>query len=308
MGDTALLCPGQGSQTPGMGEALYEAWPSFRAAFDRLDAATDEDLAALVFDGTDDRLRRTRYTQPAVFAVGTAAAAALDERFGITGDVVAGHSLGHFTALAAAGGLEPTAGVQLVATRGRLMDRAGREYGETSMVAVLLVEPSVVREAAASEPDVAVAVYNGPRQTVVSGDAAGVERVIEQITADHRARTTELDVSTAFHSPVMAPIVDEFADAFAETPVTPPAVPVVSDVTGEAYTDADTPRRELVEQLTSPVRWSEVVETLAARGVDRWVELPPAGTLARLVERMDVAGEVIQVDDPAAAQEVFGDE
>lgn len=295
MTETAFLCPGQGSQTSGMGAALYDEWPAFREAFDHLDDAVGVDLVELVFESGEDTLRETRHTQPAVFAVSAATTLAVEGR----PDIVAGHSLGHLTALVAAGALSPEDGVRLVRERGRLMQRAGERDGPGRMLAVLLAEPEVVERACADRSDVSVAVYNGRRQTVVSGASSAVAAIREQLAANHTARFEELDVGTAFHSPLMTSAAEPFAAALAETTFQTAAVPVVSDVTGESYTDGNAAQTQLETQLTNPVRWTDVVEELDAAGVDRYVELPPAGTLATLVERAGVDGEVVTVDGPA---------
>ncbi|MEZ3145509.1 ACP S-malonyltransferase [Halobaculum sp. MBLA0143] len=305
MTETALLCPGQGSQTSGMGAAFYDAWPEFREAFARLDGSLDLDLETLVFESSDDRLRETRYTQPAVFAVGVTAARATDRRFDVDPTFFAGHSLGHFTALAAAGALPAGAGAELVAERGRLMQRAGERDGPGTMVAVLLTDPGDVAEVCADYSDVSVAVYNGRRQTVVSGATDQVTAVREELSETHTARFEELDVGTAFHSPLMSSAVDPFEAALAETAFETADAPVVSDVTGDPYTDGSRARSQLATQLTNPVRWTDVVAHLDEAGVDRYVELPPAGTLAALVERAGVSGEVVTLDEPTDAREVF---
>jgi len=302
---TALLCPGQGSQTSGMGAAFYDAWPTFRDVFATLDDSLDLELETLVFESSDNRLRETRYTQPAVFAVGVAAACALERRFDVDPTFLAGHSLGHFTALAAAGAVSVDAGVELVAERGRLMQRAGEVDGPGTMVAVLLTDPEDVAEVCANYPDVSVAVYNGRRQTVVSGATDQVAAVREELAAEHTARFEELDVGTAFHSPLMSSAVEPLEETLTKATFGTADVPVVSDVTAEPYTDGSRARSQLTTQLTSPVRWTDVVTHLDEAGVDRYVELPPAGTLAALVERAGVSGEVVTLDDPADASEVF---
>lgn len=303
MGKTALLFPGQGSQAEGMGAQFHEAWPEFRAAFERCDGAVADDLHELVFEGSSDRLRETRYTQPAVLAVGAAASEALAERFGLEPDLVAGHSLGHFTAHVASGGLDVESAVELVAERGRLMQEAGKANGPGTMMAVLFVDPETVASVCADHDGVSVGVYNGPRQTVVSGERDAVERVVETLEADHGGRFRELDVGAAFHSPVMETAVEAFARRLDRTPFEDASIPVVSDVSGEPYRAASVAREQLTEQLTSPVDWTAVVRTLDAAGVTEYVELPPAGTLGSLVEGMGVDGTVHELTDPADAKE-----
>lgn len=305
MTETALLCPGQGSQTTGMGEAFHDAWPEFRDVFATLNGAVDLKLETLVFEGSDDRLRETRYTQPAVFAVGVATARALRRRFDAELTFVAGHSLGHLTALAAVEALPVDAGAELVAERGRLMQRAGETDGPGTMVAVLLADPADVTEACANYSNVSVAVYNGRRQTVISGATDQLAAVREELSTRHAVRFEELDVGTAFHSPLMSSAVEPFEAKLAETPFQTADMPVISDVTGDPYTDGSRARSQLATQLTSPVRWTDVVTHLDEAGVDKYVEIPPAGTLAALVDRAGVSGEVVTLDEPADAREVF---
>ncbi|MFB6280866.1 MAG: ACP S-malonyltransferase [Haloferacaceae archaeon] len=298
---TAYLFPGQGSQRPGMGRAFYEAWPATRERFDALDAATDADLAGLCFDADAATLRATANAQPATFATGLAAYAGAVERIGPP-DYVAGHSLGHLTAAAAAGLLPPEAGVGLVRRRGELMARAARERGPGTMVAVGPADPGTVAAACAEREGVAVAAYNAPRRTVVSGVREAVAAARAAVGERTRARFVDLDVAAAFHSPVVQPAVEPFADAVADAPLRAADRPVCSDVSGAVYTDPSVARREWVEALTAPVDWVGAVEALADRGVDRYVEFPPAGTLTDLVTRIDPDAETTALEAPADAE------
>lgn len=307
MGKTAFLFPGQGSQATDMGRTFYDEWPEFRAAFDRMNGSVDVDLPELVFEGSQERLTETRYTQPAVLAVGAAAAVAIDERHGVTPDLVAGHSLGHFTAHVSAGSLDAESAISLVSERGRLMQRAGEQNGPGTMIAVLFADPADVASICAEYEQVSVAVYNGPRQTVVSGAVDQVEAVREALDAEYRVRFSELSVGTAFHSPLMRTAVESFADRLESASFTEAAVPIVSDVSTDPYETPLTARRELAAQMTSPVQWTGVVESLADAGVTCYVEFPPSGTLASIVERMDVDGETTEIESPADLTEMATD-
>lgn len=302
MGDTAFVFPGQGSQEPEMVAPFADAWPAVEEAVEEL---ADDRLRTLLFDADAATLRSPENTQQAVLTTGLAVQRAVRARTGVEPALVAGHSLGHVTAAAAASAIPAEEAISLVAERGRLMARAEREAGPGTMVAVNLAAPEAVEEVVEDHESVSVAGYNSPNQTVISGPTAAVRRAAETVEATvDRARTTELDVGSAFHSPVMEPAVEPFEAALAETTLVDPDVPVVSDVTGECYRDSAVARADLRRQLTSPIRWTAVVETLVANGIDRVVELPPAGTLATLTERTSSELEVVPLTSPAALEEV----
>lgn len=298
---TAVVFPGQGSQQPGMGEAFYRAWPTTRNRLEALSATLGEDLAALCFAGDVKELRMTRNTQPALFGLGVAIYEGLVARYGLDPDYVAGHSLGHFTALAAGGALDSEDGVTLVRKRGELLEAAAGEDSPGTMLAVLLADPQEVAAACADREDVSVGLYNGPRQTVISGAQEGIAAIRKQLAERTRARFRELDVAAAFHSPVMEPAADAVDRTMAEVDLEPAAIPVVSDVSCRIYTDPVVARRDLSEQVTAPVDWHGVVERLQEAGVDRYVVIPPAGTLAGLIERIIPNAEVVALEMPADA-------
>ncbi|MFD1563785.1 ACP S-malonyltransferase [Haloarchaeobius amylolyticus] len=302
---TAFLFPGQGSQTVGMGRAFYDDWPETRAVFDRLDDALEIDLPGLCFDGTADVIQRPSNTQPLLLATGIAIYEGVTARFDVDPAAVAGHSLGHFTALAAADAMDPATTAALTYRRGKCMERAAAADGPGTMVAVLLADPDEVAEACSTRDDVGVALYNAPKQTVISGTAEGVADVQERLEERTSARFRELDVGAAFHSPVMESAVDCVETAMAEVTLREAELPVVSDVTGERYTDPAVARRDLTTQITSPVDWVRVVETLREQGIERFVAFPPAGVLAGLVERIAPEAECWALETPADAREVF---
>lgn len=301
--ETALVFPGQGSQRPGMGAAFYEAWPETQAAFDTLaDAlAADLDLHDLCFDAEAGTLRATERTQPAVFATGLATYRGLRARTGIEPGFFAGHSLGHITATAASEMLVPVEGVHLVRRRGQLMAQAADDAPEGVMCAVLLAEPETVADACAAQPEVSVAAFNAPRETVISGPAAAVDAVRDEIEETTRARFRDLDTDTAFHSALMAPVQDEFASILETTDLSAGEIPVASDTSGQVYTEPAVARSELATQVTATIDWVQTIQTLRERGVTQYVELPPAGTLGRLIDRIHPDATIITLDEPGDA-------
>jgi len=302
---TAFLFPGQGSQTVGMGRAFYDNWPEMRMTFDRLDTAIDIDLREMCFEGTQAEIRRVSNIQPLLLATGVSVYEAVQTRFSIKPALMAGHSLGHFSALAASEALDPVATVSLTHERGQCMERAAAADGPGTMISVLLSDPETVENACAARDDVDVALYNGPKQTVISGTTEGVASVRATLERRTRARFRELDVGGAFHSPVMASAVDCVEDAMTEVTIREAKVPIVSDVTGDTYTDPNVARRDLTTQVTSSVDWVRAVEQLREQGIDRFVEFPPAGVLSNLVERIAPQADCITLETPEDALEAF---
>lgn len=305
LADTAFIFPGQGSQQPGMGKEFYETWLETRDAFDELDAALEIDLYDRCFRSESEALTRPRNAQPALLAVGYATYAGISTRFGIEPAFVAGHSLGHFTSLAAADVAPPVDLVTVVRQRGTFMERAEQLAGPGTMVAVLLTDPDSVADACRTRDDVGVALYNGPRQTVISGTIEGIEAVQGALSDSTTVRFRELEVGAAFHSPVMASAVEPITEVMTELAMDEATIPIVSDVSGEAYTDPDIARQDLTTQITSAVNWVSVVEELKRRDIERYVEFPPAGVLTGLIERIQPEAECYALETPADAREVF---
>lgn len=288
--ELVLLFPGQGSQKPGMGKDLSEAYPAAREVFEAVDHALHAPLSTLCFEGPAEELTLTHNAQPALFAHGAAAWAAV--RSSVAPQVVAaaGHSLGEFTAYEASGALSVAAGARLVRRRGELMLEAGKAR-PGAMAAILgdLNEPieSLCDKASADSAEVVPANYNSPGQVVVSGEVDGVDRVMELAKAAGARRAVKLNVSGAFHSPLMAPAGDGLKAALYESGLGAPANPVYSNVTALAVLEAEEARDLLLRQLTSPVRWTSVVEALAAAHPEAlFVELGPGNVLTGLVKRI----------------------
>ena len=288
--ELVLLFPGQGSQKPGMGKDLAEAHPAAREVFEAVDAALRTPLSRLCFEGPAEELTLTHNAQPALFAHGAAAWAAVRARVEPVVVAAAGHSLGEFTAYEAAGALSVAAGARLVRRRGELMLATGTSR-PGAMAAILgdLGEPieALCDRASAEAGEVVPANYNAPGQIVISGEVAGVERAMELAKGAGAKRAVKLNVSGAFHSPLMAPARDGLAAALHEARLGAPAVPVYSNVTALAVLEADDARELLLQQLTSPVRWTAVVEALAAAHPEAlFVEVGPGNVLTGLVRRI----------------------
>lgn len=292
MSKTAFTFPGQGSQTVGMGKALAGAYPEARAVFAEVDAALGKNLSAIMFDGPEETLRLTENAQPALMAVSVAALKVLESK-GISvsnhAAFVAGHSLGEYSALCAAGTLRLADTARLLQIRGRAMQEAVA-VGEGAMAAVLGLDFDAVAKVAAEagQGDVCdVANDNAPGQVVVSGTLAAVERAIEIAKAGGAKRALLLPVSAPFHCALMAPAAEKMQAALADVEMHAPMVPLVCNVTARPISDPDEIRRHLVEQVTGLVRWSESVAWLTgAGGVESLYEIGSGKVLTGLAKRI----------------------
>ena len=288
----ALLFPGQGSQSVGMGKSLCEASPAARAVFDEADAVLGFPLSRVCFEGPEEELRRTAITQPAILTHSVAAWADLRARFPerLEGAALAaGHSLGEYSANVAAGSLPFARAVALVHARGRFMQEAVPE-GVGAMAAIVGLAAEAVDEAcreAADGETVAPANYNSPEQTVIAGHAAAVVRASEACLARGAKRAIPLQVSAPFHCALMSPARERMTPLLAEAPFSDAALPVVTNVDAEPMTAGARLRDALARQIDSPVRWVASVQRLAREGVDRALEIGPGNVLAGLVRRID---------------------
>jgi [acyl-carrier-protein] S-malonyltransferase len=301
----AFVFPGQGSQAPGMGQALAAAFAPARALFDEIDDALSQHLSRLMFEGPESELMLTENTQPALLAASLAVVRVLETDIGFElgrhAAFVAGHSLGEYSALAAARVLSVGDAARLVKRRGQAMQKAV-PVGQGAMAALLGVEIDVARGIAAAAADgqvCAVANDNGPGQIVVSGHRSAVERAVALAAAQGARRSIMLPVSAPFHSPLMAPAAAAMAEALAETALEPPLVPLVANVSAAPTSDPEEIRRLLIEQVTSVVRWRESVERLAAEQVEEVVELGAGRVLTGLVKRIDRTISAVSVGTPA---------
>ncbi len=308
----AFIFPGQGAQTIGMGQALAEAYPAARDVFDEVDDALGEKLSALIWNGEQEQLTLTQNAQPALMATSLAALRALEAE-GVTLDAasfVAGHSLGEYSALAAAGALSIADTARLLRTRGQAMQQAV-PVGVGAMAAILGLDFAAVTAIAndAAQGEVCQAANdNDPGQVVVSGHKAAVERAVVLAKERGAKRAMLLPVSAPFHCALMQPAAEVMRAALEEVPMDAPAVPLIANVRAEAVTDPDEIRALLVQQVTGSVRWRESVGYMAAQGVTETWEIGAGKALSGMVRRIarDVAVRNIGTpEDVVAAVEAF---
>ncbi len=281
----ALLFPGQGSQYVGMARDLADAYPEAAAVLSEADDVLGFDLSGLMAEGPEDELTATRNAQPAILAHSVAVLRLVQDRLGPVA-LAAGHSLGEFSAHVAAGTLSFRDALEAVRLRGELMFRTGEER-PGAMAAILGLDDAVLEEVCARvEEGICVpANFNSPGQIVISGDVSGVERGMELAQEAGARRVVRLNVSGAFHSPLMAPAASGLREKLESLEVRDPDYPVVSNVTAVPVATGAESRDRLVEQLTSPVRWSKSVATMVEAGVDRFLELGPGSVLTGLNRR-----------------------
>ncbi|MEZ5884535.1 MAG: ACP S-malonyltransferase [Paracoccaceae bacterium] len=298
----AFVFPGQGAQTIGMGRALAEAYPAARAVFDEVDAALGEKLSALIWEGQIEELTLTANAQPALMATSLAAMRALEaEGVGVqTAAFVAGHSLGEYSALCAAGALSLSDTARLLRLRGRAMQSAV-PVGEGAMAALLGLdfETAAAVAAEAAQGEVCQAANdNDPAQVVVSGHKGAVERAVEIAKGKGAKRALLLPVSAPFHCALMQPAADAMAEALAGVTIAAPAVPVVANVRAEAVSDPEVIRELLVRQVTGSVRWRESVAWMAAQGVTSFWEVGAGKALSGMIRRIAKEAECKAIGTP----------
>lgn len=301
---TAFVFPGQGSQKVGMGRALHDTYPEARAVFDEADEALGYSLSKLCFDGPEAELTLTANAQPAILATSVAALRALQARSPVRPVAVAGHSLGEYSALVAAGALSLGDAVRLVHMRGRFMQDAV-PAGLGAMAAIIGLSAddvaAVCSEAAGAEV-VSAANLNGGGQVVIAGHKDAVDRACAAAKARGAKRAIPLAVSAPFHCALMQPAADRLASELARVDVKPPAVPVVSNVEAQPNQDASRVKELLARQVTAPVRWEESVQCLAALGVNAVVEVGAGNVLGGLVRRIAPDIAVHAAGDPGSIE------
>lgn len=301
----ALVFPGQGSQAVGMGKDLADAFVAAREVFEEVDEALSQNLSKLMFEGPEGDLTLTENAQPALMAVSLAVVRVLEREGGVDlakiASVVAGHSLGEYSALCAAGALEVGDTARLLKVRGQAMQKAV-PVGEGAMAALLgldIDDARAVAEEAAQGEVCTAANDNAPGQVVVSGHKAAVERAIEIAQTKGAKRAVLLPVSAPFHCPLMRPAADAMAQALANVDIRAPRVPLVPNVTTQPTTDPSAIRGLLVEQVTGAVRWRESVLVMKGMGVEELVELGSGKVLSGLTKRIDRSLKGVSINGPA---------
>lgn len=287
----AFVFPGQGSQFSGMGKDLYTNVPAAKELFEKANEILGFRITDIMFEGTDEDLKQTFVTQPAVFLHSVIMAKALGEEF--KPDMVAGHSLGEFSALVAAGALDFEDGLRLVAKRATAMQQACDAQPST-MAAVLGLEDKVVENICAEVDGVVVAAnYNCPGQLVISGSIEAVDAACERLKAAGARRALRLPVGGAFHSPLMEPAKVELQAAIEAAPFKTPICPVYQNVDAKPYTDPEQIKANLIAQLTAPVRWTYIVQNMLADGADSFVELGPGAVLQGLIKKVSREADAV---------------
>lgn len=284
----AFVFPGQGSQFVGMGKDLYETSPLAKELFDKADEILGFKITDIMFAGTDEQLKETKVTQPAVFLHSVISALCLGDDFAPA--MVAGHSLGEFSALVASGALDFEDGLRLVAARANAMQKAC-EANPGTMAAIIGLSDEKVEEICAEVSKngklVIPANYNCPGQLVISGDVEAVNEACEKLKEAGAKRALPLKVGGAFHSPLMQPAKDELQKAIENTTISAPKCPVYQNVDAKPHTDAADIKANLIAQLTSPVRWTKSVQNMIADGADDFTECGPGKALQGMIGRID---------------------
>lgn len=289
----AYVFPGQGAQFSGMGKELYDGNAQAKEMFEKANEILGFRITDIMFSGTDEELKQTKVTQPAVFLHSVIMAKALGQDF--KPDMVAGHSLGEFSALVAAGALSFEEGLTLVSKRALAMQKAC-EMQPSTMAAILGLEDSVIEKICASIDDVVVAAnYNCPGQLVISGSIEGVDKACELLKEAGAKRAMRLPVGGAFHSPLMEPARAELQEAIDKAVVTKPICPVYQNVDAKPYTDPEPIKKNMIAQLTAPVRWTQTVENMLADGATSFTELGPGAVLCGLVKKVNKDMETVAI-------------
>jgi len=280
----AYVFPGQGAQFVGMGKDLYENFPVAKELFEKANEILSFRITDLMFDGTEEDLKQTKVTQPAIFLHSVILAKTIE---GFKPEMVAGHSLGEFSALVANGALSFEDGLKLVYQRAMAMQKAC-EIEPSTMAAIIGIDDNIVEEICAGIDEVVVpANYNCPGQLVISGSMKGIEIACQKLTEAGAKRALPLKVGGAFHSPLMEPARVELAEAINNTNFNTPVCPVYQNVDAKPYTDPAQIKENLIKQLTSPVKWTQIMQNMIADGMSSYTEVGPGTVLQGLLKKVD---------------------
>ena len=280
----AYVFPGQGAQFPGMGKDMYEENAVAKERFEEANEILGFNITQLMFEGTEEDLRQTKVTQPAIFLHSVILASTIVD---FQPEMVAGHSLGEFSSLVANKALSFADGLKLVSKRASAMQKAW-EAEPSTMAAILGLDDNLVEEVCAEIPEVVVpANYNSPGQIVISGSMTGIDKAVEKLTEMGAKRAIKLTVGGAFHSPLMEPARQELETAIMNSPITTPICPVYQNFTALPTSDPDAIRANLVAQLTAPVRWTQTVQHMLKDGASSFTEVGPGKVLQGLIKKVD---------------------
>lgn len=293
----AFVFPGQGAQFPGMGKDLYENSPLAKELFDKANEILGFNITEIMFEGTVDDLKQTKVTQPAIFLHSVILAKTQKE---FAPEMVAGHSLGEFSALVANGALTFEDGLKLVSQRAQAMQKAC-ELQPSTMAAIVGLDDATVEEVCASIDDVVVAAnYNCPGQLVISGSIEGIDKACEVLTEKGAKRALKLVVGGAFHSPLMEPAREELAAAIEATTISTPICPVYQNVNAQPVSDPAVIKENLIAQLTAPVKWTQTVENMLKDGATSFTEIGPGKVLQGLIKKVDRQAATAGIDSYVA--------